>query len=65
MSQHRIGSPRPGQRRQPQSALERIDTFLEWNNQRSSAESIDRVRMALFGVVADRPEALGEVKLPE
>ena len=64
MNWNRNNSARPGQRRRPQSALERIDAFLERNSEGSNAELIQRLRKAMFDDV-DELEASGEVKLPQ
>jgi hypothetical protein len=44
--------------------LERIDEFLDRNNEGSNAELIRRLRKAMFTDV-DELQASGEVKLPE
>jgi hypothetical protein len=64
MNWSRNRSARPGHRRLRQSALERIDAFLQRSNEGSNAELIRRLRDAMFTDVDDL-EASGEVKLPE
>ena len=64
MNWNRNRSARLGQRQRPQSALERIDAFLNRGNEGSNAELIRRLRETMFGDV-DELEASGEVKLPE
>lgn len=64
MKRYRIGSARPGQRKRPKTALERIDALLERNNEGSNAEMIRILRKAMFDDV-DELEASSEVKLPQ
>jgi hypothetical protein len=64
MNQNQIGSASSPRRQRPQSALERIDAFLDRNNEGSNAELILRLRKVMFADV-DKLEASGEVKLPE
>ena len=64
MNCNRNRSARPGHRQRPQSALQRIDAFLERTSEGSNAELIRRLRETMFGDV-DELEASGEVKLPE
>ena len=64
MNRNRTRSARSAQRQRPQSALERIDAFLEQNNEGSNAEMIRMLRKVMFNDV-DELEASGEVKLPE
>jgi hypothetical protein len=64
MNRNRTRSARSAQRQRPQSALERIDDFLERTNEGSNAELIRMLRKAMFADV-DELEASGEIKLPE
>ena len=64
MNWNRNRKARPRQRPRPQSALERIDAFLERNSESSNAELIRQLRKAMFADV-DELEAAGELKLPE
>jgi len=64
MNPNRIGSARSPRRQRPQSALERIEAFLDQDSEGSNAELIRRLRKAMFEDV-DELEASGEVKLPE
>jgi hypothetical protein len=64
MNPNRIRSARSLRRQRPQSALERIDAFLDQNSEGSNAELIRRLRKVMFNDV-DELEASGEVKLPE
>jgi len=60
----RIASARPRWRQHPQTPLERIDAFLQRNNEGSNAELIRRLRKVMFADV-DELEASGAVKLPK
>jgi len=64
MNWNRNRSARPHRSQRPQSALERIDAFLERNNEGSNAELIRLLRKAMFADVEEL-EASGGVKLPE
>ena len=64
MNWNRTRSARSAQRQRPQSALERIDAFLERTNEGSNAELIRSLRKAMFADV-DELEASGEIKLPK
>ena len=64
MNRNRTRSARSSHRQRPQTALERIDTFLEQNNEGSNAELIRSLRKAMFADV-DELEASGEIKLPK
>ena len=57
-------SARSPRRQRSQTALQRIDAFLDQNNEGSNAELIRRLRKVMFEDV-DELEASGEVKLPE
>ena len=65
MNWNRNRSAWPGHRQRPQTALERIDAFLERDNEGHTAEMIQRVRKALFGVLPEEREQPAEAKLPE
>ena len=64
MNRNRTGSARPSQRQRPQTALERIDAFLEQSNKGSNAELIRLLRKTMFADV-DELEASGTVILPK
>lgn len=64
MKRYRNRSARPGHRRRPPTALERIDASLERNSEGSNAEMIRILRKAMFDDV-DELEASSEVKLPQ
>jgi hypothetical protein len=64
MNSNRNNSVRAAQRRRPQSALERLDAFLERNKPSSTSEMVNRLRLALFGVLAGEPEEPAEIKPP-
>ena len=64
MNRHRTRSARSAQRQRPQTAMERIDAFLERNSEFSNAELIRMMRKAMFDDV-DELQASGKVKLPE
>jgi hypothetical protein len=59
-----MASARPRLHPRPLTPLERIDAFLERNNEGSNAELIRQLRKAMFADV-DALEASGTVKLPK
>ena len=64
MNWNRLQSTRSPHRPPRQSPLERIDAFLQRNNEGSNAELIRMLRKAMFADV-DELEASGEIKLPK